>query len=129
MLDREAILAKNDLKTEVVKIPEWDDEVTVRTLTGKARDEFESALQDATRAGGKIDMRGLKARLVVCSVCDAEGKLLFSIEDIPTLNEKSAAAIDRIFQVAQRLSGFTAEDVEELAGNSGGDRSDSSGSS
>ena len=34
---------------------------------------------------------------------------------IKALSEKSAAALQRVFEVAQRLSGITDDDVEELA--------------
>ena len=33
------------------------------------------------------------------------------------LGDKSAAALDRCFAVAQRLNGFSSDDVEDLAGN------------
>jgi hypothetical protein len=40
------------------------------------------------------------------------------MKDITALSKKSAAALDRIFQVAQRLSGIGQEEVEETVKNS-----------
>jgi hypothetical protein len=43
--------------------------------------------------------------------------------DINTLGQKSAAALDRVYEVAARLSKISKEDVDELAKNSGKGRS------
>jgi hypothetical protein len=45
---------------------------------------------------------------------------------VEALGKKSAAALNRVFEVAQRLSGITDDDVEELAKNSVGGPSDGS---
>lgn len=127
MLDRDAILAADDIVTEEVQVPEWAGSVYVRTLTGQERDHFEQAVQEAN-VRGKVDIRGLKVRLLVLTVCDEAGEPLFNDGDNVALNAKSGRAIDRLFQVAQRLSGLTAGDVDELLGNSGSDLSGSSGS-
>ena len=41
MLTRDQILAKKDIKTVTLHIPEWDDDVIVSEMTGKMRDQFE----------------------------------------------------------------------------------------
>jgi len=45
-------------------------------------------------------------------------KQLFTVADIDALGQKSAKALDRIFEIAQRLSKIGANDVEEMAKNS-----------
>jgi hypothetical protein len=50
-------------------------------------------------------------------VCDADGARMFSDEDVEELQAKNASALDRLFSAAQRISGLTDEDVEELEGN------------
>ena len=47
-----------------------------------------------------------------------DGSALFGLEDVPALQTKSASAMDRVFQVAQRLSGIGQEDIEETVKNS-----------
>lgn len=37
--------------------------------------------------------------------------------DVKALGRKSALALNRVFEVAQRINGLTEEDMEELAGN------------
>jgi hypothetical protein len=44
---------------------------------------------------------------------------VFTDADIVALGAKNAAALNRLFEVAQRLSGLRGEDFEELLGNSG----------
>jgi hypothetical protein len=49
---------------------------------------------------------------------DGEGKRLFRSEaEVRRLGEKSADALSRVADVATRLSGLSAGDVEELTGN------------
>lgn len=127
MLDRDAILAADDLKLEEVEVPEWGGCVYVRTLPGAERDEFDQAIYDARGKGDAVDVRGVKVRLLVAALCDADGLPVFGPEDAEALNAKSSRVLDRLFDVAQTLNGLTADDVEELAKNSESDQSGASG--
>ena len=60
---------------------------------------------------------GVTPRCVLC-LLDENNERLFQPEDEFPLGGKSAAALDRIFTVAQRLNGLRDEDVSELAKNS-----------
>lgn len=110
-LDRSAILAAEDLPKEEIQIPEWSGSVFVRTMTGTERDRFEAAHL-------KNPHSDIRARLAVAAVCDEAGAPLFTEADIPAVGKKSAAALDRIFAAAMRLSKIGAADVKELEGNS-----------
>lgn len=116
-LTRDAILKAQDLPTEVVEIPEWNGAVIVRGLTGAERDAFEQSIVEQRGKNTRMNLRNIRAKLVALTVVDEEGNRVFSDEDAEALGKKSAAALDRIFAVAQRLSGLRPEDVEELAGN------------
>ena len=116
MLTRDEILARSDMPTEEVEVPEWGGTVMVYSLTGAERDAFEQACSDQ-RSGRKVRIQGLKALLVILCARDEAGNRLFTDEDRDTLNSKSGAALDRIYQVAARLNHLLAEDVEELVGN------------
>lgn len=116
LLSRDAILAADDRQRELVPVPEWGGEVWIRGLTGAERDRFEGSLLDG---GRKVDYaRQVRARMLVMAICDEGGKSLFTPKDLDALGAKSAAALDRCFAVAQRLSGVRAQDLEELRGNS-----------
>ncbi len=123
-LNKQEILAQDDLKTEDVQIPEWDGAwVRVRTLNASERDWFESTT--VQRNGKKVttNLQNIRARLCLLCLVDETGARLFQEEDEFPLGGKSAAALDRIFTVAQRLNGLRDEDVDELAKNSSGDQS------
>lgn len=117
LLSKEAILAAQDVTTEVVEVPEWGGSVRVRGLTGSERDAFEGEVIQRNGKDVKTNTRNIRARLVVLSVVNGDGSRMFSFHDIEALGEKSARALDRIFAVASKLSGLRDEDVAELAEN------------
>lgn len=118
ILTREQILQADDLKREMVEVPEWGGEVIVRCLTGTERDEFESALIQFKGQSYNIKLANARARLTSLSVVDEAGERLFSEADVVALGQKSAAALSRVFEAAQRLSGLKPKDMEELLKNS-----------
>ena len=118
MLTRDAILAADDLTVEAVEIPEWGGVVYVRTFQGKARDNFERVCTDKRRELGQaFNNEGLRTLLAILTICDEAGNLLFTEEDAEALNAKSAAAVDRIADVAVRLNRIGPAEVEALMGN------------
>ena len=126
LLTRDAILAAPDMLTEEVPVPEWGGTVLVRGLTGTERDAFEEEMITGKGKNRDVNLANFRARLIVKSVVDKSGKRLFTQADMVALGGKSAAAIQRVFQVAMRLSGMSEEDVEELTKNSEPGQSDSS---
>jgi hypothetical protein len=118
-LGRDAILKASALKTEDVPVPEWGGSVLVRELRGRERDEWEGSL--AVQRGQQMvpDTANMRAKLVAHSIVDADGEPLFTQRDVAALGELSAAALDRVFEVASRLSGLASAAVEEKAKNSG----------
>lgn len=128
-LSRDDILGAKDIEIEKVDVPEWHGSVFVKGMSGTERDRFEASIVEQRGKNAKVSMENIRAKLAAESICDEDGNRLFSIEDINALGEKSASALQRVFDVAQRLSGITGEDVEELteemdANPSGGSASD-----
>lgn len=121
ILKRADILNAVDVKTEEVQVPEWGGSVYVRGLTAGERDKWEASLYSAEKRGSSFEVvahkDNIRAKFLVVSIVDEEGKLMFTAGDIEALSKKSAAPVDRLFAVAQRLSGMTKEDVEELEKN------------
>jgi len=128
-LDRQAILNAEDLPMERMDVPEWGGFVYVRTLTGAERDAFEDASIKGRGRNRRFSLRNVCARLVVMAVCDERGRRVFRDGDAERLGEKSAAALNRVYRVAARLSAISEEDIEDLAGNSEGGPSGGSGTS
>jgi hypothetical protein len=119
ILSKKQILDAPDLKIETVPVPEWGGDVLVRGLTGEQRDTFEASIVHLEGKKAATDLANIRAKLVSASLVDEKGDLLFDERDVEALGRKSAVALQRIFEVAQRLSGLTQSDVEELAKNSG----------
>lgn len=126
ILNREQILNAKDIETEVVSVKEWGGEVLVKGLSGKERDEFERSIVETRGKKVLLKMVNVRARLASLSIVDESGDRVFTESDVEKLGEKSASALERVFSVAQRLSGLSNEDVEDLEKNSGDAQSEGS---
>ena len=126
MLTKEQITKADDIKYEMVPVPEWDGEVRVRTLSGKERDAFEDSITKSKGKDTAVNMNNLRAKLCALAMVDEAGDRLFHDRDIGMLGNKSSKALDKIFDVAQRLSGIGSKDIEELVKNSDADPNESS---
>jgi hypothetical protein len=133
LLTRADILEADDRLYEEVDVPEWGGTVRVRSMEGVERDRFEATIaQISIDEHGKtrVDSRRDNVRALICSMTmvDDEGVNLFTPPDVLVLGHKSAAALERVFTVAQRLSGLTEADVEELKEQLGNAPAGASGS-
>jgi len=113
-LTKDQILGAADLTKEEVEVPEWNGSVFVRMLTAKERDVLESFWLARKESGNFTNAR---AQIVSLTVCDEDGNRLFTEEDVEALSGKSAAALQKVYNVAMRLNRFTKKDVEELTKN------------
>jgi hypothetical protein len=115
ILDRAKILALDDRKFESVKVPEWKGEVRIRSLTARERDQFEISMMDDPKRGKdvRLQLENMRAKFVSLIVCDEDGKVLFTEADVEALGDKNGKALSRLFDAGQKLSGMTAEDLEE----------------
>ena len=118
-LTKQEILSQDDLKYEDVQIPEWGGAwVRVRGMSASQRDDFEASTVQRNGKTITTNLRNIRARLcLICMVDPETGEQLFQYEDEFPLGGKSAAALQRVFEVAQRLNGLREEDVNELAAN------------
>ncbi len=112
ILSKDQILNANDLETETVSVPQWGGDVIVSSMSGYSKDKLELAFTS------KSTIENVRARIVALCLVDEEGKLLFSEADIVKLGKKSAKALDKVFNVAQRLNAIGDQEVEKLAKNS-----------
>lgn len=116
-LSRDEILGAIDSRLVKVDVPEWGGHVFVRSMTGLERDTFEGETALLRKNDPSKKVPAIRARLLARVMVDEEGKRLFTDTDIPNLANKSAKALDRLFAVAESLSGMTMADLEELAKN------------
>jgi hypothetical protein len=112
-ISKDELLSLKDLPWERVDLPMLGPGkfMIVQGLSGKARDRFELSLTN--RKGARRE--NVRARLIVLSVVDAPGgSRVFSDEDIDRVGAIRVDVLQALWNVAQKLSGFSDEDLEEL---------------
>jgi len=109
----------NDRKREDVPMPEFGEGavIPVWAMTARERTTFER--QFATSNGKTVDARlqEFRERLLVASCRTDDGQPMFTLEDVAAIGSKDAAIVERLVNAAQRLSGFTQQDIEATVGN------------
>lgn len=119
-LTKDVLFKADDLPRERVDVPEWGEGayVFVRPLTASERDSWEMyAIEMRGRWKSDSVFPGLRASLIVRCAVDDDGKRIFDDLDVDQLGDKSGKALDRLWEVATRLNGMTAQDVEDLKKN------------
>jgi hypothetical protein len=117
-LTREQILEANDIQKEKVNVPEWGGDIYVKGLSGIANEEFQESIIEIKEDGKrKVTYKYMRAKLLALTICDETGKLLFSEADIKALDDKSSYVLSILYEIAQRLSGLTKGDIENLRKN------------
>ena len=112
-------------QTEVVKIPGIGN-VIVKGMTAKERDQYETSCIVQKNGKRNFNLIDARAKLVMLTVVDEKGDRLFEASDVSRLSGMPASVIDKLFTVAQKLSGISDEDVEDLGKILGEDQLDSS---
>ena len=120
-LSAEEIFAIDDRIYEEVYLDLWKGSVFVRSLIGRERDDFEASCLTGKGRNRDVNMKNLRAKLLVRTVCNEQKQPLFTTENIDALGEKNAAVLDKLFGVSQRLSGLGQEEVDALTKNSESD--------
>lgn len=122
-LSRDAILGAVDIQTEKVPVPEWGDDVIIRGLTGEERDAYEGSRRQIRNFGtpqqeAVLVNDNMRANLLVKCIVDEAGNRIFADRDAGLLGMKNGRVLDRLFDVAARLSGLNDEEAEAIEGNS-----------
>jgi hypothetical protein len=106
---RDKIQGVNDIKKETVK--EWDCNIEVRTMTALQRAILLSTCVDKN---GEILNEKFQAAIIIgCCFDPKTGQKIFTEQDENWIMEKSAGPIERISQIAMKLSGLTGQTVEQ----------------
>lgn len=108
---RSSILAIDDIPTEIVVVPEWNNaRIEVRGMTGGDRAQMMAA---AVEDDG-IDWSSMYADIIVKTCYDpATGARIFTDADKGAINGKSGKVVDRLAQVGMALSGMGGDKVVE----------------
>ncbi|MFW1676458.1 hypothetical protein ACFVYJ_01570 [Pontibacter sp. JAM-7] len=112
LLTRDAILQADDKKTAEVAIKEWGGDVRIRSLSAGEKGRFEQKMLNKN-----LDYSTVHAEYIAMICVDENGKNLFSAADVKALSDKSASALQRIFEEGNKLNSFDEDDLKELAKN------------
>lgn len=113
---KDKIRGAPDLKSEKIHVDEWDVDILVKAMTGHSRAWM---LQQVTDEKGKIDNPKFQFYLMMECCFDVEtGEKLFTPDDRWLMEEKAFVPIERICNLAMRLSGIGKRAEEVLAKNS-----------
>jgi len=103
------ILGLNDLKTKVVKVDQWDMDVTIRELDLDHGMQLFAMITNVSDEKPTITAEQV-AQIVVWGIVDEEsGKHVFSDSDIPKLVKKNRVPLMFLYQEISSLSGDDAE--------------------
>lgn len=104
------------LPRDTVALPEFGAGVTVivQGMSGTQRDAWERSLLVGRGARRDINTDNIRARLVVRCLINEDGTRLFEDADAKEVGEWRVDVLQRLFEVAQRLSGVSDGDIDEL---------------
>lgn len=128
LLTKQQINASKDLKSEIVEVKEWGikvgnefvQHVKVVELMCKEKSAYEASMLDFDTQKVRRDVGDFRSRLLGLTLVDEQNNRLFTDKEIEELGKKSATVMDRIYDVAAKLSGLTKEKEDELVKNSTG---------
>lgn len=126
LLNAAQIEAADDRTHEDVEVPEWGGTVRVVGLSGEDRDAYEASFVDAKGKPATQRLRNIRAKLLVKCLVDGDGNRLFTDDKAKVLGAKSGAVVDRLFDVARRLSGIGQDAVAEAKKDSEPDQNEPS---
>lgn len=98
----------NSRDFELEKVEAWGGIVYVRTMSERDYMEWIKVSRE-----GEVDA---SMDLLVRTMCDADGDLLFNAEHINSLAEKSVRELNKVVEAALKINGLKIKDEEELVG-------------
>lgn len=116
---------------ERVPMPELGEGAVaiVRGMNGTERDSYEAGLIVQRGKRSSVNLDDIRAKLVARCLVNEEGQRIFSDAEVGQVGAMRADLLDRLYKVAQRLSGLSDEDVDDLGKSSPSPSGTSSSSS
>jgi hypothetical protein len=119
LLSKDEIFGMDDIPMEEVVVPEWKNrKVIICGLTAAAKNAYQASLVEIKGTSRKVRMENATAKLLVRTIVNRQRQPIFTETDIERLGAKSAAALERLATVANRLSGMDEKENAELVKNS-----------
>lgn len=108
---------KAKVPREKIEVPVIGD-IWIHGLTSGQKDDYENSVFHLSGRSRRFHLANARAQLLMLTVHDQHGKCLFGENDIGRICEIPAAVVDPILDVARRLSGMAADEIDDLVKNS-----------
>lgn len=120
LLSKDQIAAADDRQWEDVPVPEWGGEVRILGMSGTERNAYQSSLVVIGTNGKpqRVNLTDQLAKLVGKCLVGEDFERLYTDKEVAALGRKNGAVLDRLADVAKRLSGLDEKSTEDAAGNS-----------
>lgn len=130
LLTRGQINDADDRPYEDVPVPEWGGEVRIRGMSGTERDAYQNSMVSIGPSGKvqRISLQDALAKLLVRCIVNENNERIYGDKDTAELGAKNAEILERLRDVAKRLSGLGKEELEAAEGNSDAGQSGDSSS-
>lgn len=128
ILSKERFLSATTLPQERVHVAALGGDAIVRGMTGAERDAFEASLVIGKGKGRDVSTTNIRAKLVARCLVNEQGERLFTDADADALGLIRVDVLSPLFAIAQKLSGVSDEDIDELGKRSASASSDTSSS-
>ncbi len=113
--DRASFIVETPLASRDVKTPKGT--YRVQELMGGALDAYQQSMIVGKGRDRDVNMKNARAKLIVLSVVDENGKRIFQDSDVAIVARQGSRFLDIVFKAAQELSGLTDEDVKSMTEN------------
>lgn len=113
MLTKEYILTLSKPKLHKIEVEGWTEPTFVRSLSVSQREGYIKSLQSK-------DYDGKQAQLVAMSLCNERGDPIFTMEDLPLVEQLAWDIIQKIATFALEVNGFF-EDSEKKSNDLDGE--------
>jgi hypothetical protein len=97
---RKRLFGAKDIRIKSIDVPE----------------SFEEALAAEQR------MKNFRMKFLILTLCDEDGATILTDADIDALGERSSVVINRVFDAAWAINGFTKEAVDAMGEGSASDQ-------
>jgi hypothetical protein len=115
---RDLILSADDIELVKLSVPAWKDkegnviDVYIKQMSGKDAEEYIEAT--SPEHGGS---KQRNAKVLVSSVCDKDGKRLFTNADIAALQDKNSRVITWLVEEILKINFKSSNEIETEAKN------------
>ncbi|MFA5170425.1 MAG: hypothetical protein WC426_02585 [Sulfuriferula sp.] len=107
VLNKDQILAAQDLQRETVAVPEWGGEVIIQALSAEQ--------SEALVKSNNNNSDNFAVALLALSLVDESGTPLFTTDSINELKKKSATVISALVKLCTKMNGLDKESAAKNA--------------